>query len=232
LLDFLDGARFLPRPPPLVAVVKNLSGWALERAKIIFSAPYLSRMPPPLTRRASSRHFARSMALLSAAELDDPAAIRALATSGAALDALHPCGATALTAAARSGSERALEALLQCGADVDSRGAEGETALIKAARNGHLGCAQLLLQSGANPHAACFERGWSALHWAGARKNVGLGLLLVAAGADPMAPSSPLDDSPGQTPGELALRLRGDALFGELIVASRAAPQRKAFKPR
>lgn len=165
---------------------------------------------------ALSLRFARSMALLSAAEHDDPAALMALADAGATLDAQHPCGSTALGAAARAGSERAIETLLALGARVDARGRDGDTPLIKAARNGHLGCAEILLRHRPDVGALCQERGWSALHWAGERKNIAMAMLLVGAGADPSAPSAPPDGQAPQTAGELA-RARGDALFGPLL---------------
>jgi ankyrin repeat protein len=78
-------------------------------------------------------------------------AVRALASSGADLDAKGPDGRTALMVAAEKGRAGAIQALLESGASPDVQAPRGETALGLAARNRHREAVRRLLQAGANP---------------------------------------------------------------------------------
>jgi ankyrin repeat protein len=95
-------------------------------------------------------------------------------------------GSTSLLIAARvSGTEMA-QVLLDAGADVNETTAAGESALVLAAHSGNVKFAEYLLSRGANVNAA--GAGYTALHAAVLRGEVGLVKALLDQGADPNAP--------------------------------------------
>ena len=94
-------------------------------------------------------------------------------------------GSTPLLFAARSGDAESARLLVTAGADVNDALPDGATALVVAAHSGHAGVAVLLLEKGADPDAAAV--GYTALHAAVLRNDVGLVTSLLAHHADPNA---------------------------------------------
>ena len=90
---------------------------------------------------------------------------------------------TALLFAARSGDVESARLLLEAGADANDTLPDGMSALVLAAHSGQGPVGELLLDKGANPNAA--EIGYTALHAAVLRSDVGLVKALLAHGADP-----------------------------------------------
>lgn len=94
-------------------------------------------------------------------------------------------GLTPLLFAAREGDLEGARLLLAAGADVNATDPVGATGLVAAARAGHGSIATLLLDYGADPNAA--GAGYSALHAAVLRADLGLVNTLLAHGANPNA---------------------------------------------
>jgi ankyrin repeat protein len=92
-------------------------------------------------------------------------------------------GFTALLFAARGGHVEAARRLLAAGAPVDDAGADGTSALVVAAHSGHTATALALLDAGASPNDA--GSGYTALHIAVRRGDLGLVKALIARGAQP-----------------------------------------------
>jgi ankyrin repeat protein len=94
-------------------------------------------------------------------------------------------GFTALLFAARQGDLATARALLEAGADADDTAPDGTSALVLAAHSGHGRLAAFFLEHGADPNAD--GAGYTALHAAVLRGDVGLVNALLARGADPDA---------------------------------------------
>jgi ankyrin repeat protein len=92
-------------------------------------------------------------------------------------------GSTPLLFAARSGDAESAKILLASGADPNDSLPDGTSALTLAAHSGHPGVALALLEKGANPNDLGI--GYTALHAAVLRSDVGLVKALLAHGADP-----------------------------------------------
>jgi ankyrin len=92
-------------------------------------------------------------------------------------------GSTPLLFAARVGDVESAKLLLAAGANVNDALPDGATALVVAAHSGHGALGALLLDKGADPNAA--EVGYTALHAAVNRSDLGLVKALLAHGADP-----------------------------------------------
>ena len=92
-------------------------------------------------------------------------------------------GSTPLLFAARHGRIGNARLLLDAGADVNEKAPNGESALVLASFSGQGELAAFLLERGADPGAA--DAGYSALHTAVARGELGLVKALCAHGADP-----------------------------------------------
>jgi ankyrin repeat protein len=97
-----------------------------------------------------------------------------------------PHGAdTPLLFAARVGDVESVRLLLESGASADDADAWGVSATVYAAHSGFDDLVHLLLESGADPDAQ--GAGFSALHLAVMRRDVGMARDLLAHGADPNA---------------------------------------------
>ena len=92
-------------------------------------------------------------------------------------------GYTPLHFAAQLGELEAARTLLAAGARVDEAAAEGTTALVVAAHSGQAAVAQLLIGQGADVNDT--RAGYSALHAAVLRGDIGLVKSLLARGANP-----------------------------------------------
>lgn len=92
-------------------------------------------------------------------------------------------GSTPLLFAARSGDTESVRLLLGAGARVNDALPDGTSALVLAAHSGHGETAALLLEKGANPDSA--ENGYTALHAAVLRSDLGLVKALLAHKANP-----------------------------------------------
>ena len=92
-------------------------------------------------------------------------------------------GSTPLLFAARVGDAESAKLLLAAGADVNDALPDGASALVVAAHSGHGELGALLLDKGADPNAA--EVGYTALHAAVNRSDLGLVKALLAHGANP-----------------------------------------------
>ena len=92
-------------------------------------------------------------------------------------------GSTPLLFAARVGDVESAKLLLAAGADVNDALPDGASALVVAAHSGHGELGALLLEKGADPNAA--EVGYTALHAAIDRSDLGLVKALLAHGANP-----------------------------------------------
>ncbi len=91
-------------------------------------------------------------------------------------------GNTALTFAARVGDLASARMLVNAGADVNDADARGVSVLVLAAHSGFGDLVEFALDAGADPNAA--EAGFSGLHAAIFRRDVDMGRLLLARGAD------------------------------------------------
>ena len=101
-----------------------------------------------------------------AAELDNEAALVALALRGFDLNTRNERGDHALHVALREDSIKAVNFLLsQRSVKVESRNAQGESPLMIAAIKGQLEPAKLLIQRGAEVN----KTGWTPLHYAASR---------------------------------------------------------------
>ena len=94
-------------------------------------------------------------------------------------------GFTPLLFAARHGDTVAARLLLDAGADVNDTAADGISVLVLAAHSGHSELVAFLLDHGADADAA--EVGYTALHAAVLRGDLGMIRTLLARGADPNA---------------------------------------------
>ena len=92
-------------------------------------------------------------------------------------------GSTPLLFAARRGRIENARLLLDAGADVNEKAPNGESALVLASFSGQGEFAAFLLERGADPGAA--DAGYTALHTAVSRGELGLVKALCAHGADP-----------------------------------------------
>jgi ankyrin repeat protein len=92
-------------------------------------------------------------------------------------------GSTPLLFAARVGDIESAKLLLAAGANVNDALSDGASALVVAAHSGHGDLAAFLLDKGADPNAAAV--GYTAMHAAIDRSDVGLVKALLAHGADP-----------------------------------------------
>ena len=94
-------------------------------------------------------------------------------------------GNTALLFAARVGDAASARRLIAAGADVADSDAWGVSATVLAAHTGFADLLELLLEHGADPNAA--DAGFSALHSAVMRRDMGMVGALLDHGADPNA---------------------------------------------
>jgi ankyrin repeat protein len=92
-------------------------------------------------------------------------------------------GSTPLLFAARVGDIESATLLIGAGSDVNESLPDGATALVVAAHSGHGKLGALLLSKGADPNNA--DVGYTALHAAVNRSDLGLVEALLAHGADP-----------------------------------------------
>jgi ankyrin repeat protein len=94
-------------------------------------------------------------------------------------------GSTALLFAARNGDAESARILVEAGANVNEALPDGTSALVTAAHSGRSAVATLLLEKGADPNAD--GNGYTALHAAVLRADLGLVKALLAGGANPNA---------------------------------------------
>lgn len=94
-------------------------------------------------------------------------------------------GFTPLLFAARHGDVESARLLLAAGADVNDAAADGISVLVLATHSGHAALVDFLLERGADVTAA--EVGYTALHAAVLRGDLGMIEALLAHGADPNA---------------------------------------------
>ena len=94
-------------------------------------------------------------------------------------------GFTPLLFAARHGDVESARLLLAAGADVNDAAADGISVLVLAAHSGHAALVDFLLERGVDVAAA--EVGYTALHAAVLRGDLGMIEALLAHGADPNA---------------------------------------------
>jgi len=106
---------------------------------------------PRMTWSTGSRRSAR--ALLQAAEDGDVDSVRALAQSGADINAPVIGDGTPLIVAARKGNEKLVQALLELGANVNAPSRGDGNPLIRASARGDLDIVKLLVEHGANVNA-------------------------------------------------------------------------------
>ena len=95
--------------------------------------------------------------------------------------------------AVRAGDVESVRLLLEAGADVNDALPDGMSALVLAAHSGHGAVGELLLQKGAAPNDEAV--GYTALHAAVLRSDLGLVKALLAKGANPntrITKSSPI----------------------------------------
>ena len=95
-------------------------------------------------------------------------------------------GFTPLLFAARVGSLESAQHLVAAGARVDEAAPNGQSPLVIAAHSGHGPVAAFLLEAGADPHNDA--AGYTALHAAILRSDLGLLEALLARGANPNTP--------------------------------------------
>jgi ankyrin repeat protein len=92
-------------------------------------------------------------------------------------------GSTPLLFAVRAGDVQSVKLLLRAGADVNDAVPDGMSALILAAQSGHGDVGALLLENGAAPNGDAI--GYTALHAAVLRADLGLVSSLLTRGANP-----------------------------------------------
>jgi ankyrin repeat protein len=93
----------------------------------------------------------------------DRAAVRALVSQKADVNAPQPDGTTALTWAARANDLELVEQLLAAGADVKAANRDGATALYQATENGNAAIIERLLRAGADVNGTFLSTGETAL---------------------------------------------------------------------
>ena len=155
-----------------------------------------------------------------AAMQGDIAAVRALLSGGADVNAAQGDGMTALHWAAERGSPELAEMLLYAGAAVEPvTRIGGYTPLHIAARTGSEAIARMLLVAGSDATAAAPGTGTTPLHLAATAGSAGLVSALLEAGADPDAREAVW----GQTPLMFAASMnRADAI--RALLAAGADP--------
>jgi ankyrin repeat protein len=140
-------------------------------------------------------------ALMTAARTGKVAAVQALLSHGAKVDATESrFGQTALMWAAAEGNVEAVQALVKAGADIHARSVSGFTPLLFAVREGRMGAVRALIALGADPKETVLAGGQGARR-AGKAPPIGTSALVLAvenahfdlagmlldAGADPNA---------------------------------------------
>lgn len=154
--------------------------------------------------------------LVTAAEMDNPRAVRALLLKGADPNQTDARGRVALFTAVREGSLQALEVLLDAPqVDVNALNADGETPLMLAAIRGSLPAVQALVKRG----AAINRKGWTPLHYACSGPDNGVAAFLIANGAELNARSDN-----GTTPLMMAARY-GNGDLVPLLLKAGAEPR-------
>jgi ankyrin repeat protein len=122
-------------------------------------------------------------ALHAAAAVDDVAAIEALLSDGAQIDARDGTGATALLVATHGNRIDAARALIEAGADVNAKDRIEDSAYLYAGARGHLEILKLTLSHGADLKSTN-RYGGTALIPASERGHVETVHTLIAAGVD------------------------------------------------
>jgi uncharacterized protein len=160
-------------------------------------------------------------ALLWAVYWNDEAAVKALLSAGANVDAANRYGVTPLSQASINGNAQIVEALLKAGADANTFQAEGQTALMSAARSGSAEAVKALLDHGAEVNAKESWRGQTALMWASAENHPAVVQVLVDHGAEVNVVSGVFDFREMKTkPGDVPMHFpRGG--FTALLFAAR-----------
>lgn len=154
--------------------------------------------------------------LVTAAEMNDPRAVRTLLLKGVDPNLTDARGRTALFTAVREGSQQALEGLLAAPqVDVNALNANGETPLMLAAIRGSLPAAKALVKRG----AAVNRKGWTPLHYACSGPDNGVAAFLIANGAELDARSDN-----GTTPLMMAARY-GNGDLVPLLLKAGAEPR-------
>ena len=150
--------------------------------------------------------------LVEAVKNHDRAAVEALLTAGADVDAARPDGATALHWAVHLDDAPIVDRLLVAGATVDATNEYGVTPLSIACGNGSAPLVERLLEAGADPNRAR-PTGETPLMRAASTGSVGAVEALVAHGAD----VNRADPELGQTPLMWAISARRPAVAARLI---------------
>lgn len=108
---------------------------------------------------------ATKTALMRAVEEGNVAALEALLSKDAKVNARDKHGETALMYAAHDGHIEIVRRLLSNGADVNVRSYNGSTALMQAAGEGHIEVVGILLANGADINANNDVRKWVKMDW-------------------------------------------------------------------
>ncbi len=172
---------------------------------IVMLGSVLSLASPTLEARADT-------SLLDAVKRHDAAAVEALLTAGADVDAVQPDGATALHWAVFLDDAPIVEQLLLAGATVDATNEYGVTPLSIACSNGSAPLVERLLEAGADPNRPR-PTGETPLMRAASTGSVRAVDALVAHGAD----VNRADPELGQTPLMWAISARRPAAAARLI---------------
>ena len=174
-------------------------------AALVMLSTALSWSSPTLEARADTP-------LLDAVKNQDRAAVEALLTEGADVDAARPDGATALHWAVHLDDAPIVDRLLAAGATVDAANEYGVTPLSIACGNGSAPLVERLLEAGADPNRAR-PTGETPLMRAASTGSVGAVDALVAHGAE----VNRADPELGQTPLMWAISARRPAVAARLI---------------
>jgi Raf kinase inhibitor-like YbhB/YbcL family protein len=165
----------------------------------------------------------RDLQLVTAAEQQNTAAVRALLKQGADATVARPDGATALHWAAHRNNLEIADLLIRAGANVNAANDHGVTPLALACENGSAPMAERLLNAGANANAA-EKSGETVLMTASATGNVEVVKALLAHGAKVGATTS---DS-GQTALMWAIGERHPDIARVLVEAGAGVRDRSA----
>ena len=114
----------------------------------------------------------------------DTAAVRALVTQKADVNAPQPDGTTALIWATRANDTQMVDLLLATGANAKAANREGATALYQAAENGNAAILERLLRAGADVNGTFLSTGETALMEASRTGNLEAIKVLLDHGAD------------------------------------------------